>query len=142
MRNIRIFVYNILVSFKPWYLKNFLGMDIGKNVRIARKAVLDRNINPKGIHIGEYTWIAAGATILSHDYCRNLKCDTYIGKHCFIGIRAIILPGVRIGDEVVVAAGAVVTKNVPSNCIVAGNPAIIIRKNIHVSKRGQIIFNE
>jgi len=47
--------------------------------------------------------------------------------------------GVNIGDEVVVGAGSVVTKDVPSNCIVAGNPAIIIKRNIKTKKYGQLI---
>ena len=46
--------------------------------------------------------------------------------------------GVKIGDEVVVGSAAVVTKDVPSNCIVAGNPARIIKKDIHTGKYGQI----
>ena len=43
------------------------------------------------------------------------------------------MPGVNVGDEVIVAAGAIVTKDVPSNCIVAGNPAKIIRTNIKMN---------
>ena len=49
------------------------------------------------------------------------------------------MPGVTIGDEVIVGSGAVVTKNIPSNCIVAGNPARIIRENIHTNNYGVII---
>lgn len=48
------------------------------------------------------------------------------------------MPGVTIGDEVVVGSGAVVTKDVPSNCIVAGNPAKVIRQGIHTRKYGMI----
>lgn len=50
-----------------------------------------------------------------------------IGKDCWIGGAAILLPGVTIGDGSTVGAGAVVTKDVPSRCVVAGNPARIIR---------------
>lgn len=49
-----------------------------------------------------------------------------IGNEVFVGADAIILPNVAIGDNVIVAAGSVVTKDVPSNCLVAGNPARII----------------
>ena len=52
-----------------------------------------------------------------------------------------ILPGVHIGDNVIVGMGAVVTKDVPNNCIVAGNPARIIRENIKVGKYG-VLINE
>jgi len=58
-----------------------------------------------------------------------------------IGTRAIILPGVKIGDEVVVGSGSVVTKDIPSNCIVAGNPAKIIKYNIRVSEEGEIFYD-
>lgn len=75
---------------------------------------------------------------MAHDHCRSIKTDTYIGKNCVIGINSIIMPGVHIGDEVVVGAGAVVTKDVPSNCIVAGNPAIVLKEGVHV-KNGKIV---
>lgn len=91
---------------------------------------------PEVFHIGSYTRITGGVTILAHDACRTMTADTYIGCNCFIGTRAIILPGVKIGDECIVAAGAVVTKDVPSNCIVGGNPARIIRSNIHCDHHG------
>jgi len=48
-------------------------------------------------------------------------------------VNSIILPGVKIGDEVIVGAGAVVTKSVPPNCVVAGNPAKIIRDGISMN---------
>ncbi len=53
-----------------------------------------------------------------------------IGSHVWIGCRAMILKGVTIGDGAVVAAGAVVTRDVPKNCLVAGVPARIVRENI------------
>lgn len=58
----------------------------------------------------------------------NFSQPVKIGKRCWIGANAIILPGVTIGDNCVVAAGSVVTKDVPSNCTVAGVPARIIKK--------------
>lgn len=51
-----------------------------------------------------------------------------IGNDVWIGQRAIILPGVEIGDHSVVGAGAVVTRSVPSRCVVAGNPAVVVRE--------------
>lgn len=54
-----------------------------------------------------------------------------IGKHVWIGSNAIILKGVTIGDGAVIGAGSVVTKDVPSKCVVAGNPASVIKTNIN-----------
>ncbi|MDZ7634100.1 MAG: hypothetical protein U5L72_06535 [Bacteroidales bacterium] len=50
-----------------------------------------------------------------------------------------IMPGVHVGDEVIVGAGAVVTKDVPSNVIVAGNPARIIREKIRMNDRAELL---
>jgi len=59
-----------------------------------------------------------------------------IGKECNIGAQSMILPGVRIGDNCVVAAASVVMKDVPPNCLVAGNPARIMEKGIQTGRLG------
>lgn len=120
------------------YFSKVYKMDISNGARISMKAKLDKT-NPKGIHIDDGSYIAAGAYILSHDFSRNIHTDTYIGKNCFIGINAIILPGVKIGDCVIIGSGSVVTKDIPSNCIAAGNPAKIIKEDIKTKKYGQIL---
>ena len=125
-RKLRVFKYRLK------------GYDIHYSAIIEGSVLLDK-LYPKGIHIGENTLVAGGVTILSHDHCKRVNnnqpflIDTHIGKNCFIAVGAIILPGVKIGDEVIVGAGAVVTKDVSSNCIVAGNPAKIIRENIRMN---------
>jgi len=123
---------------------SFPGPDpiIHPTVILERKLHLDR-LYPAGVHIDEHCLIASGVTILSHDHCKRvndqpLLMDTYIGKRCFIAVNATILPGVHIGDEVIVGAGSVVTKNVPSNAIVAGNPARIIRENIRMNEKAEL----
>lgn len=134
----RKIIWNFLSNFHPLFLRNIYNMDIGKNVVISYKAKLDKSINPKGIHIGDNTWVLANAMILAHDYCRRLKTDTVIGNNCVVGINSIILPGVKIGNHVVIGAGAVVTKDVPDNCVDVGNPAKVIKKGVKVNNRGQI----
>ena len=126
------------VYFTVWKYRKIYGMDIGDGVVINRKARLDRSVNPKGIHIGDYSRILLDVIVLAHDASRNLITDTYIGRNCIIGTRSIIMPGVVIGDSSVVAAGAIVTKDVPCNCIVAGNPAKVVKKDCVVEK-GKII---
>lgn len=143
MKNIKVFIWKFVSDLYPMFLKKAYGMDIGRNVRISYKARFDKNVNPKGIHIGDNTWILACATIFAHDYCRGVgkkpkNMDVFIGRDCVIGINSIIMPGVKVGNECVVGSGSVVTKNVPDNCIVAGNPAKIIKSEIRVSN-GQII---
>lgn len=143
--NLRAWLWGKMTSLYPKYLKWHFKMDIGENAVIARTAVLDKNINPQGIHIGKNTWVLRDAIILAHDHCRGKNgkgrlFDTRIGKNCVIGIRSIILPGVTtVGDHCVVAAGAVVTKNAPPNSIIAGNPAVVIKTGVVISDGGQII---
>jgi acetyltransferase-like isoleucine patch superfamily enzyme len=126
VRKVRVFCYVLQ------------GYDIQYSTIIEGSVQLDK-LYPKGIHIGANTLVAGYVKILSHDHCKrvgnNQPClfETVIGKNCFIAVGAIILPGVNIGDEVIVGAGSVVTKNVPSNSVVAGNPAIIIRENIKMN---------
>lgn len=88
------------------------------------------------IHIGKGCNIAREVVIRDYDghYIESLDYRTAkpitIGTNVWIGYRAMILKGVTIGDGAIVAANAVVTKDVPSHAIVAGNPAKIIRTNI------------
>ena len=119
-------LYLLRSTFRSAFLRRVLGMDIDASVHIASRARLDKT-HPAGIHIGAYTHIGSGVTVLAHDFVRAIYADTRIGSHYFIGIHTIVMPGVTIGDHVIVGAGSVVTKDVPSHCIVAGNPARIIR---------------
>jgi len=87
-----------------------------------------------GIEIGDGTIFAPGVKIISANHdpqdLSQWKPDRpiKIGKNCWIGANAVILPGVELGDNVIVGAGAVVTKSFPANVIVAGNPARIIKE--------------
>lgn len=147
-KNIYIrFAIRTFFAKKIQFLRNlyyrFKGYDVHYSVIFERKLHLDR-LYPEGVHIAENCLIASGCTILSHDHCKRVgeQCllfDTYIGKRCFIAVNSTILPGVTIGDEVIVGAGSVVTKNVPSNSIVAGNPARVIRDGIRMNDRAEII---
>lgn len=75
--------------------------------------------------------------ILAHDTTRRLHRHTRIGRRCFVGARPLILPGITIGDGSIVAAGAVVTRDVPPASVVAGNPAKVIRSDIEVGPYGR-----
>jgi len=110
-------------------------MDIGRECKISLTAKLDHT-NPRGVHIGDYSGVAFGSAIITHDFLRNQHVDTWIGARCHIGAHVIVYPGVRIGDGCIVAAGSVVTRDIPANCIVAGNPARIVEKDITTGKWG------
>jgi acetyltransferase-like isoleucine patch superfamily enzyme len=79
-------------------------------------------------HLGHYTFIMDNG---QHDVVRHWelpKSDpVIIEDHVWIGSKAVILPGVRIGCNAVIGAGSIVTKDVPPQCVVAGNPARVLR---------------
>ena len=87
-----------------------------------------------GITIGDDTIFAPGVKIISanhdlNDFSKWEEADQItIGKRCWIGANAVILPGVQLGDDVIVGAGAVVTKSFPSSSVIAGVPAKDISK--------------
>ena len=127
-----------IVRARIWFLNRFWKMNIHPTAVLSMTAKLDKT-NPAGIHIGEWTYVAFGASILSHDMIRRLRLDTHIGRNCFIGARSIIMPGISIGDGSVVAAGAVVTRDVPPATIVAGNPAVTLRTDIVTGRFGVLV---
>jgi acetyltransferase-like isoleucine patch superfamily enzyme len=135
---IRRAIWRIRTRCRNYILRLFYGMHIDKTALISVGSKLDKTYGA-GVHIGEETTVASGAIIFTHDYCRNLHTDTYVGKRCFIGANAIIMAGVKIGDECVVGSGSIVTKDVPSNCMVAGNPARIIKEGIKTGKYGKLM---
>lgn len=89
------------------------GFVSGKWVTITDNSHGDTSIDTLRIPVSQRIVISNGPVI--------------IGKNVWVGDKATILPGVRIGDGVVVAANSVVTKDVPAYCIVAGNPARIVK---------------
>jgi acetyltransferase-like isoleucine patch superfamily enzyme len=118
-----------------WYYRKVWGMTLGSDLRISRSAKLDKT-NPKGIHVGDATLISFEAAVLTHDFVSNRFVDTFIGSHCFIGARTIIMPGVRIGDHCIIGSGSVVLSDVPPNSIAVGNPARVVKSGITTGRWG------
>lgn len=88
------------------------------------------------IYVGDYTMIGPNVTIAtaSHPILPRLREEGYqynapvhIGRACWIGAGAIILPGVTVGDGTVIGAGSVVTKDLPPNVVAVGNPCCVLR---------------
>jgi acetyltransferase-like isoleucine patch superfamily enzyme len=125
-----------LVTIKRLYYNKIWGMDLDPTCTFSLSVHFDKTY-PRGMHVGAETYIAFDVALLAHDFTRGLYLHTRIGRHCFIGARSIILPGVIIGDESVVAAGSIVTKDVPPRSLVAGNPAKVIRSDIEVGPYGR-----
>ena len=125
----------LVLELRRQYFVRVWKMDIGEGTAISTSAKLDKT-NPQGIHIGKYSVVTFGAAILTHDYVNKLNRDVRIGDNCFIGAHSIILPGVTIGDGSIVAAAAVVARDVPPGSLVAGNPARVVEHNIKTTHYG------
>ena len=118
--------------FPPFYT------DCGKNIKIGKNVFINaccRFQDQGGIDIGDGSLIGHNTTIatLNHDFNpakrQNLTPrPVKIGKNVWIGSDCTILPGVEIGDGVIIGAGSVVTKSVPKNTIAVGNPARVIKE--------------
>ena len=100
------------------------GMDIHPSARIAPTALIDRTW-PRGIHIAADCKIDEEVVILTHDMSRGIYMDTRIGPRCRLGARSIVMPGVTIGEDSVVAPGAVVIRDMPPKSYALGNPAVV-----------------
>lgn len=105
-------------------------VSIGRNVIVMPGCLM---MAAGGITIGDGTMIAANVQLISNNHdlyerqvitCRPI----HIGKNVWIGAGATVLPGVTIGDNAVIGAASVVTKDVPADMIAVGNPAKVIRR--------------
>ena len=117
--------------FPPFYT------DCGKNLKIGEHVFINsgcRFQDQGGITIGDGALIGHNVVMATINHGLeperrgdNIPAPIVLGKHVWIGANATILPGVTIGDNAVVAAGSVVTKDVPANMVVAGVPAKAIK---------------
>ena len=141
---LRIKLYNYLLErmayncpFNSWRVKfhKWRGVNIGRNVMIGLQVTLDHSY-PEYITIEDDVSLAGNNYVLTHSnpypHFKNVF-DSFVApvtikKGAWIGIGAMILPEVSIGEYSVVAAGSVVTKSIPDKVIVGGMPAKIIKE--------------
>jgi acetyltransferase-like isoleucine patch superfamily enzyme len=129
------FLFGILkwwLDFKLWRLRRN-GLTIADDCRLM--SLPDFGSEPYLITIGKHVGIADGVVFITHDggthvfrhqerYRKVIKYGRInILDNCIIGQRAIIMPGVTVGPNSVIAAGSVVTRRIPPNVLAAGNPA-------------------
>lgn len=141
-------------NVKIFSFVNLYGCEIGDNtkigafVEIQKNAIVGRNCKLsshsficEGVNIEDNVFIGHSVTFINDLYPRAVTLEgkmqtdenwdvvpTFVRKGASIGSSATILAGVIIGEDSIVGAGALVTKNVPANAIVAGNPARVLRK--------------
>jgi acetyltransferase-like isoleucine patch superfamily enzyme len=125
-----------LIKLRIWALTRNGNIVVDPSAQVSLSSQLKSNIK-EGIVIGSETLVAFKSTMLTYDEISGLDFAVNVGSRCFIGGGSTIWPGVSIGDNCVVAAGAVVVADVPHNSVVAGNPARIIRTNIDVGPYGR-----
>lgn len=127
-------------------VNNYFEINRNADIYIGKNAVLELGsgyIMDKlslqclyNIKIGENVMISREVVIRDSDSHQILDSNhrptqsIVIGNHVWIGMRAMILKGVTIGDDSIIAAGAIVTKDVPPRTLVAGIPAKVIKENI------------
>lgn len=111
----------------------------GKHVHFGKMVYANFNltmVDDTHIYVGDYSLIGPNVTIATagHPIDPELREKAYqfnrsirIGKNCWIGAGAVILPSVTIGDNTVIGAGSVVTKDIPSDVVAVGNPCKVLR---------------
>lgn len=114
-----------------------LGADFGKNITLGKRIFINsgcRFQDQGGITIGDDCLIGHNAVIatLNHDLDPSRRADMHpapvvLGRNVWVGANVTILPGVTIGDDAVIGAASVVTKDVAAGAIVVGSPARVVR---------------
>ena len=127
------------------FLYRKMGVTIGKHSQIGLDSYLDDQF-PELITIEDEVVVSFRVTIVAHDEATGYINDgtvsaVVIKKGSYIGTGAIILPGVTIGEDCVIGAGAVVADSIPDNSVAVGVPARVIRRKGH-AERGKSIHPE
>jgi acetyltransferase-like isoleucine patch superfamily enzyme len=126
-----------ITGLRAVWLRTVQGIAIDPTASLSLSARFVSHVRGS-ITIGADTLIAFKTLLIADAGPGTAPAPIQIGQRCFIGGGATILPGVTIGDESIIAAGAVVFDDVPPRSIVAGNPARIVRSDIVVGRFGRL----
>ena len=121
---------------EPPFHSNFGGKHVhfGKNIYANFNLTL---VDDTHIYVGDYTMFGPNVTVATagHPILPELRRQGYqynapirIGANCWVGAGALIMPGITIGDNVVIGAGSVVTKDIPSDVVAVGVPCRVLRE--------------
>jgi acetyltransferase-like isoleucine patch superfamily enzyme len=123
--------YMPFLPVKNWLYRTFLGMRVGKQTSFALMVMVDLMF-PERITVGNNSIIGYNTTVLTHEYLiKEYRLGhVTIGDEVMIGANCTILPGVTIGDGAIVAAGTVVSKDIPAYAFAKGNPVMITETKI------------
>lgn len=133
LRKLRVF----LVGQRRRWLQWRTGIEIDETASISLSSRMIPG-RPGGVSVGPESLIAFKTLLDARDALTGEVRPIRVGRRCFVGGGSMILPGVTVGDESIVAAGAVVFDDVPPRSIVAGNPARVVRSDIKVGKFGRL----
>ncbi|WP_277817594.1 acyltransferase [Dietzia cercidiphylli] len=136
MRVFRKIADRLFVRVAPSRYLRAKGVLFGTNCSFLDVSIATFGSEPYLVSLGSRVRVTSGVRFITHDggvwVARedDPRLDVFgrivVGNNVFIGVNSIILPGVNIGDDVVVGAGSVVTKDVPSGSVVAGCPARVL----------------
>ena len=126
-REIRSQLVGIVSRLKIGYYR-FMGISIGKGCYVSSGAHLD--VRRGTVTIGNHVSISSGSYILGHTGFQPLKegQETALEDNVKVFVNAVVMPGVRIGKNSIVGAGAVVARDVPPNTLVMGNPGRVVKQ--------------
>lgn len=132
------FVYKF---FPQMYVKHLreVGVKIGANTAFFGAVLIDET-HPNFVEIGSNCVFTDGVKVLVHGWVHPILAHKYgiisesvlaprkvsVGNFVYFGTNTIVLPGVTIGDNVIVGAGSIVTHSIPSDCVAAGNPCRVL----------------